>query len=130
MPGYGFQLESLQFFQKGVANAPRTPLPPAVALNLALAVVASSNAPMPLLDSSLIVIAASKSFYRAFQIESGQVEGRSLTALGGGEWNVPQLTGLLKATASGFAALDGYEMELIRPGRDNRCLVLNATKLA
>jgi len=106
LPGYGFQLESLQFFQKGVANAPRTPLPPAVALNLALAVVASSNAPMPLLDSSLIVIAASKSFYRAFQIESGQVEGRSLTALGGGEWNVPQLTGLLKATASGFAALD------------------------
>jgi two-component sensor histidine kinase len=76
------------------------------------------------------VIAASNSFCRAFQIESGQVEGRSLTALGGGEWNVPQLTGLLKATASGFAEVEGYEMELIRPGRGNRCLVLNATKLA
>jgi len=109
--------------------APRTPVPPAVALNLALAVVASSNAPVLLLDSSLTVIAASKSFCRAFQIESGQVEGRSLTALGGGEWNVPQLTGLLKATASGFAAVDGYEMELIRPGRANRCLIINATKL-
>jgi two-component system, sensor histidine kinase PdtaS len=110
--------------------APRTPVPPAVALNLALAVVASSSAPVLLLDSSLTVIAASKSFCRAFQIESGQVEGRSLTALGGGEWNVPQLTSLLKATASGFAEVDGYEMELVRPGRGNRCLVLNATKLA
>jgi two-component sensor histidine kinase len=110
--------------------APRTPVPPAVALNLALAVVASSSAPVLLLDSSLTVIAASKSFCRAFQIESGQVEDRSLTALGGGEWNVPQLTSLLKATASGFAEVDGYEMELVRPGRGNRCLVLNATKLA
>jgi len=27
---------------------------------------------------------------------------------------VPQLTGLLKATASGFAEVEGYEMELIR----------------
>ena len=69
--------------------APRTPVPPAVALNLALAVVASSNAPVLLLDSSLTVIAASKSFCRAFQIEPGQVAGCSLTALGGGEWNVP-----------------------------------------
>ena len=109
--------------------APRTPVPPAVALNLALAVVASSNAPVLLLDSSLTVIAASKSFCRAFQIEPGQVEGRSLTALGAGEWNVPQVIALLKATASGFAEADGYEMELIRPGRGNRCLILNATKL-
>ncbi|MBA2589936.1 MAG: PAS domain-containing protein [Alphaproteobacteria bacterium] len=109
--------------------APHTPVPPAVALNLALAVVASSNAPVLLLDSSLTVIAASKSFCRAFQIEPEQVVDRSLAALGGGEWNVPQLTALLNATASGFSEVEGYEMELIRPGRGNRCLVLNATKL-
>ena len=109
--------------------APQAPLPPVVALNLALAVVASSNAPLLLLDSSLTVIAASGSFCRAFQIEPGLVAGRPLTALGKGEWNVPQLTGLLKATASGFAEVEGYEMELVREGRGNRCLVLNATKL-
>jgi|SRR5471032_668727 len=109
--------------------APQAPLPPAVALNLALAVVASSNAPVLLLDSSLTVIAASKSFCRAFQIEPGLIAGRPLAALGGGEWNVPQLAGLLKATASGFAEVEGYEMDLVREGRSNRCLVLNATKL-
>lgn len=117
------------FSRKGQPTAPRTPIPPAVALNLALAVVASSNAPVLLLDSSLTVIAASKSFCRAFQIDPGHVADRSLTALGAGEWNVPQLTALLKATASGFAEVEGYEMDLIRPGRGNRCLVLNATKL-
>ena len=109
--------------------APQAPLPPVVALNLALAVVASSNAPLLLLDNSLTVIAASDSFCRAFQIEPDHVPGCPLSSLGKGEWNVPQLTGLLKATASGFAEVEGYEMELVREGRGNRCLVLNATKL-
>jgi len=109
--------------------APQAPLSPAVAVNLALAVVASSNAPLLLLDSNLTVIAASDSFCRAFQIEPDHVPRRPLSSLGKGEWNVPQLTGLLKATASGFAKVEGYEMELVREGRSNRCLVLNATKL-
>jgi hypothetical protein len=69
--------------------APQTPLPPAAALNLALAIVASSNAPVLLLDAGLTVIAASKSFCRAFQIDPGEVAGRSLAALNKGEWNAP-----------------------------------------
>lgn len=109
--------------------APQTPVPPAVALNLALAVVVSSNAPLLLLDSSLTVIAASESFCRAFQIAPDQVAERPLASIGKGEWNVAQLAGLLNATASGFAEVKDYEMELVREGRSNRALVLNATKL-
>jgi hypothetical protein len=44
-----------------------------VALNLALAVVASSTAPLLLLDGDLTLIAASKSFCRAFQIDPASV---------------------------------------------------------
>jgi two-component sensor histidine kinase len=109
--------------------APQTLVPPAVALNLALAIIESSNAPILLLDSNLAVLAASKSFCAAFEIEPAQVAGRSLTTLGQGEWNVPQLMALLNATASGFAEVDGYEMQFIHPICGNRCLVLNATKL-
>jgi two-component sensor histidine kinase len=109
--------------------APQTSVLPAVTLDLALAVVAYSNAPILLLDGNLTVIAASNSFCRAFQVDPEQVGGRSLIILGAGEWDVPQLLALLKATASGFAEIEGYEMELTRPGRANRCLVLNATKL-
>jgi two-component sensor histidine kinase len=101
-----------------------------VALNLALAVVASSNAPLLLLDSDLTVIAASASFCREFGLQEAIVEGSLLTAMGSGEWNVPQLASLLKATASGFADIKDYEMELARPGQGKQCLVLNATKLA
>jgi two-component sensor histidine kinase len=98
-------------------------------LNLAMAVIASSNAPLLLLDDNIAIIAASKSFCRAFQVDPASVAGRPLVELGAGEWNVPQLCSLLKATASGYAEVEGYELDLVRQGRENRCLLLNAHKL-
>jgi two-component sensor histidine kinase len=109
--------------------APHPPAHPDVTLNLALAVIASSTAPLLLLSEDLTLIAASKSFCHAFQIDPQSVAGHTLGELGDGEWNVPQLTMLLRSTASGFADVDAYEMDLSRPGQDDRRLVLNARKL-
>jgi two-component system, sensor histidine kinase PdtaS len=96
--------------------------------SLALALVASSNAPLLLLDGDLVVIAASESFHDTFEIDPPAV-GIPLAALGGGEWNVPQLESLLKATAAGSARIDAYEMDLKRPGKVTCRLVINARKL-
>jgi len=115
--------------QKGVAMAPQPDLHSDVTLNLALAVVASSTAPLLLLNGDLTLVAASKSFCRAFQIDPVSVQNKPLRELGEGEWNVPQLTSLLKATAAGQAAVDGYEIDLRRAGHADRRLVLNAQKL-
>ncbi|MEI9964834.1 MAG: histidine kinase dimerization/phosphoacceptor domain -containing protein [Caulobacteraceae bacterium] len=90
--------------------------------------MASSDAPILLLDERLEVIAASVSFSRAFQIDPGRTNGLSLFDLGQGEWNVPQLRALLKATLSG-AAVDAYEMDLNRPTRGTRRLVVTARLL-
>jgi two-component system, sensor histidine kinase PdtaS len=100
-----------------------------VGLDLALAVIDSSTAPLLLLDGDLTLTAASKSFCRTFQIEPATVAGRALRALGSGEWNVPQLMSLLKATASGHAEVEGYEIDLHRTDHGDRRLVLNARKL-
>jgi two-component sensor histidine kinase len=116
-------------FQKGVAMAPHPPAHADVTLNLALAVIASSTAPLLLLGEDLTLIAASKSFCRAFQIDPQSVAGHTLDQLGRGEWDVPQLTALLRTTASGYSDVDAYEMDLRRPGQDDRRLVLNAQKL-
>ena len=105
-------------------------LQPEGGLNLALAVVASSSAPLLLLDGDLTVIAASASFYREFQIEPVKGPNRQLSALGNGEWNVRQLSSLLDATAAGTANIQAYEMDLNREGQGSRRLVLNAQKLA
>jgi two-component sensor histidine kinase len=102
---------------------------PTVVDALALALVASSDAPILLLDGELNVVAASASFGRAFQIDPGAAEGRSLFALGAGEWDVPQLRSLLRVTLSGAAQVDAYEMDLKRPDREPRRLVITAHQL-
>ena len=98
-------------------------------LNLAIAVVASSHAPVLLLDENRVVVAASDAFCHAFAIDSLTINGQAFAALGNGEWAIPQLHSLLKATASGFAEVKNYEFDLKREGRATRCLVLNAHKL-
>jgi two-component sensor histidine kinase len=94
-----------------------------------LAVIASSNEPLLFLSSELRLIAASASFCRSFQIDPESVPGRALSELGDGEWAVPQLASLLKATANGSAAIEAYEFDLARTGQLTRNLVVNARRL-
>jgi two-component system, sensor histidine kinase PdtaS len=109
--------------------APRPTSHSDVSLDLALAVIASSTAPLLLLDGDLTVIAVSKSFCRAFQIDPVTVANCPLGKLGDGEWSVPQLDTLLTAATSGFAEVESYEIDLNRKGQESRRLVLNAQKL-
>ena len=97
--------------------------------DLALALVGASTVPVLLLDKNLSVIAASASFCSAYQLDPSMMDRRPFAELGEGEWNVPQLSGLLKATASGFAEVENYEMNLTCKSQSNRCLVVNARKL-
>jgi two-component sensor histidine kinase len=105
------------------------PFHPDVTTNLALALIASSNAPLLLLDGDLAVVAASASFCQAFQINAENIRGFKIYELGKGEWDKPQLRALLKSASRGFADFPGYEMDLTREGRGTRRLVLSAQKL-
>ncbi|HEY6814209.1 MAG TPA: histidine kinase dimerization/phosphoacceptor domain -containing protein [Croceibacterium sp.] len=97
--------------------------------SLTLAVIASSYAPLVLLDGDLVAIAASASFCEAFGVAPDMIAGRAVTAFGRGEWNVPQFRSLLEVIASGRAEVDAYEMDLAPPGGRRRRLVINARKL-
>jgi two-component sensor histidine kinase len=109
--------------------AARATLDPDTGLALALAVVGSSTAPLVLLAGDFRVVAASDTFFDAFQLARSDAEGRSLLGLRSGEWNVPQLRSLLKATAAGNAQVDAYEMDLKGDRAEPRRLVINAQKL-
>lgn len=108
-----------------MSNAPTVHLEAASTL----AVVESSNEPLLFLSGDLKVIAASASFCRAFEIDSAAAPSRSLGELGNGEWAMPKLASLLKATASGSAQIEAYEIDLRRPKRKTRQLVVNARTL-
>jgi two-component sensor histidine kinase len=103
-------------------------IPLEAANNLAMALIVSSDAPLLLLDDQLKVIAASHSFRSIFQVERDPVGGR-LEDCGNGEWNVPQLSSLLRATINGAATINGYEMDIVQRGGQPRRLVLRAHKL-
>ena len=96
---------------------------------LALAIVASSAMPMLLLDGALRIIAASASFCRDFHIGPATVPGQHLADLGAGEWDHPQVASLLRATASGNAAIEAYEVDLAPGAGAVRRLVLSARRL-
>lgn len=106
-----------------------TPIPRETADSLGMAIVLSSSTPLLLLDADLMVKAASGSFCRSFGLDPETVLGVELLALGKGEWNVRQLRSLLKATMAGDAAIDAYEFDLIREGREACRLVINAHRL-
>ena len=94
-----------------------------------LAIVAASNEPLLFLSGDLRILAASASFCRCFQLDPASVVGRRLSEIGSGEWGMPKLASLLKATASGSADIAGYELDFDRKGRDRRHQVVNAHKL-
>ena len=97
--------------------------------NMSIALISSSFSPLVLLNENLTVIAASNSFCRAFDIDCAVVTGKKLADLGEGEWKVRQLDSLLRATIAGNAAIDVYEMDLVRPGKDTLRLLINAHTL-
>ncbi len=101
----------------------------AAASSLGMALVFSSATPLLLLDPDLVIKAASGSFCSAFGLDCDKVVGMELGALGSGEWSARQLRSLLRATFAGDAAIQAYELDLVRKGQPNRTLIVNAHKL-
>jgi len=109
---------------------PDYPSPEEVALSLTLAVVTSSPAPLLLLDGQLTVIAASSSFCDLFGVNAPTLAGQSLYALDAGEWDSPQLRSLMSVTMAGDGAQDAHDIDLKRPQRPVRHLIVQARRLA
>ena len=105
------------------------PLPNETVTSLATALVESSKVPLLLLDDKVVVIGASSSFCNTFNLDPATIANRKLADLGAGEWDVPQLNSLLRATIAGAAEIDAYEMDLVRVGKTTCRLILSAHKL-
>ncbi len=105
-----------------------TKKPQDVVHNLAMAIIDSSVMPILLLDPDFKVITASASSTSLFGLSPELMKGRNFFELGHGEWNTPQLQGLLRITMSGGAEIDAYEMDM-KVKDVTRKLLLHAQKL-
>ena len=76
-------------------------------LTLAQAIVDTVRDPLVVLDQDLRVIAASRSFHQTFELVSGDVQGRLLYEIDGGQWNIPELRDLLETIARNRSSCRG-----------------------
>jgi PAS domain S-box-containing protein len=86
--------------------------------------------PFLVLDKTLRVISASRSFYKAFRVEKAATEGRFVYDLGDGQWNIPKLRELLEDLLARGQAFDGFEVEHDFPSVGRKVMVLNARRMA
>jgi two-component sensor histidine kinase/PAS domain-containing protein len=96
---------------------------------LAQGIVDTVREPVLVLDRDLRVIAASRSFYSAFEVKPDDTQGRLLYALGDGQWDIPKLRVLLEKIIPEKGVMEGYEVEHHFPGIGNRTMRLNARQV-
>jgi two-component sensor histidine kinase len=97
--------------------------------SLAHAIVDTLREPLIVLDGDLRVIAASRSFYRTFNVDRHETQGRLLYELGDGQWNILELRRLLEEILSHDSAVEAYEIERAFPTIGQRTMLLNARRI-
>ncbi len=91
----------------------------------ALAIIAASHEPEPLLTGEQVVLAASRTFCRAFDLDPANVVGQRLIDLGIAEWAFPGFQALLAAAAFGSVPVAECEIDLVRQRIATRRLVVH-----
>ena len=94
--------------------------------NYSEAILATIHEPMLILDKSLRVKSANKSFYEKFHTNESATEGVLLYELGNKQWNIPRLRKLIEDVYSKGKGFDDFEVKLQLTGIDEKILLLNA----
>ncbi|OGG40211.1 hypothetical protein A2116_00790 [Candidatus Jorgensenbacteria bacterium GWA1_49_17] len=85
--------------------------------------------PILILDKNLRVMAANESFYRVFQVESEDTEGKIVYELGNGQWDIPTLRKLLEDILPKNAFFKGFEVAHEFPSIGRKIMILNARRI-
>ena len=101
----------------------------AAAPSFARALFNTSQVPLLLFDGDLRVVCATPSFCAAFDIHEAKTDGFALADLGRGEWDMAPLRLLLRNALLDQAQPGGCETDLVRPGVEDRRLVVSVQGL-
>lgn len=96
-----------------------------MARDYAEAIVDTVNDSLLILNRSLKVVRASRSYYSLFSASPAEVEGKSIYELGRGVWNVPALRKNLAALAAARTPFSNLELECEVPKLRTRMLAVS-----
>ncbi len=97
---------------------------------LAEGIMATVREPLIVLDEKLMIISASRPFYRDFQTTPEDTVSRSLYEFGNRQWDIPKLRELLESILPRDQSFEGYVVEHDFPGIGHRKMLLNARRIA
>ena len=92
-------------------------------------IIATIREPLLVLDGTMRVVSANRSFYELFRVSKDVVEGQVLYTLGNGQWDIPALRDLLESVLPERTAFDDFRVEHLFPTIGRRVLLLNARRL-
>jgi PAS domain-containing protein len=92
-------------------------------------VVDTAQEPFLILDKDLRVMTANESFYRTFQVEEKDTEGKIIYELGDGQWDIPALRKLLEDILPKNTFFKGFEVAYEFPSIGRKVMILNARRI-
>jgi PAS domain S-box-containing protein len=96
----------------------------------ARAIVETAHEALVVIDPSLRVLSANRSFCDLFRVSSKAAKGRSLIGARKGQLNIPELEPLLKDVFTSGKEIKSFEIDRQFRVIGRRCLVLNARQLS
>src|SRR4051794_23862960 len=97
--------------------------------NYAQNIVDTVREPLLILDSTLRVRSANRSFYQAFHVSRQETENRLIYELGNGQWDIPALRTLLEDIVPKNSVFSDFELVHTFPVIGRRVMLLNARQL-
>ncbi|MGD0576667.1 MAG: PAS domain-containing protein [Candidatus Staskawiczbacteria bacterium] len=89
----------------------------------------TAREPFLILDADLRVVGANESFYKNFQVEKEETEGRLVYDLGNEQWNIPKLKELLEKILPTTNPFNDFEVSHEFPKIGLKIMLLNARQL-
>ncbi len=90
------------------------------------AIIATIHEPMLVLNKNLHVLSANKSFYKKFQVDKEETEGKLLFDLGNKQWDIKELRKALNEILSKKSSFENFEVTHTFSGIGERIMLLNA----
>lgn len=85
--------------------------------------------PLLVLDAGLKILSANPAFYKTFRSGRDDVLGKSLSELGDGQWNIPELSLLLERVLPKASIIVDYEVSTRFPDIGERTMLVSAERL-
>ncbi|THK34268.1 PAS domain-containing protein [Ensifer sp. MPMI2T] len=97
---------------------------------LAEAIVETLDQPLLILTSDLTVADVNSAYCETFGVTAEEMRGQPIYRLGNGQWDIPELRGLLEQVLPERAMVKGYRIEHKFPDIGRRVMILNARRIA